>query len=66
VKYEIVSDRPCFIDGLGELKPGETLELNDEQLRLFEFYHGVQLKDANFPPDVIVTTVLAQQEDRDA
>jgi hypothetical protein len=60
LKYEIVSDRPCFIDAVGELQPGVSVVLTDEQLDLFKVMHGVRITEARFPPDVFLTTIVEE------
>jgi len=45
------SDRECTIDGVGVLKPGEVVEVNEAQ---FRGYHGVGSTEANFPAHIVV------------
>jgi hypothetical protein len=60
LRFEITSDRDVLVDGIGLLPAGEDVELSDDQIRDFELRNKVKLVDANFPPYVRVTTVLAE------
>lgn len=55
---EIVSDREVSIDGIGILKPGEPVELDEEKLMFFEILNGTSVMDANFPSFIGLTTVI--------
>ncbi len=60
LRFEITSDRDVLVDGIGLLPAGEVVELSDDQIRDFEMRNQVRLVEANFPPHVQVTTVLAE------
>jgi hypothetical protein len=46
------SDRECTIDGVGLLKPGEPVEVDEIT---FRNAHGYSPAQANFPPFITVT-----------
>lgn len=62
MKYEVVSDRPCLIDAIGEMKPGETVELTEFDVQYFEAIHGHKLASARFPDYVHITVILGGEE----
>lgn len=57
MKYEIVSDRPCLIDAVGEMKPGEPVLLSQDDATLFKAVHGHQVAESNFPSYVSITAL---------
>lgn len=62
LSYEVTSERPCLIDGLGELKAGETRTFGEGAARLFEILQGKRLTEARFPSDVVVTVVVDNEQ----
>lgn len=62
MKYEVVSDKPCLIDAIGEMVPGRPVELSEDELTVFEAMHGYKLAKANFPSHVHVTVILGDEE----
>lgn len=61
LRFEIESDRDVLVDGIGLLPAGESVEVTDEASRDFKLRNGVDLVNANFPPHVKVTAVLADE-----
>lgn len=59
--FEVLSDRPCLIDAIGELEAGKAIKVSGDQLFLFKSIHGVSLAEAKFPPDITVTYVIPEE-----
>lgn len=60
--FEIVSDKDVLVDAIGLLVANEPKVVTDDELRLFQVFHGVSIAKANFPANVIVTAVVAESE----
>lgn len=55
MKVLFESDRECQVDGVGVLKPGEPIEVDQE---FFKGFHGIYPLQANMPSFVTITAVV--------
>lgn len=51
MKFYLVSEVECTVDGVGLLEPGMPVAVDED---LFQVYHKVAVQQANFPPSVKV------------
>lgn len=64
VTFELVSAKEVTINGVGLLKAGEPVQLDEIKLAQFQAEHGYPLAEANFPPYVQTTAVFVDDEKR--
>lgn len=63
VTFEITSAREVTINGIGLLRVGEPVVIDEIQASNFEAEHGYRLSEANLPEYVRVTTVLTNDQE---
>jgi hypothetical protein len=61
VQYEVISDQPCLIDAIGEMKPGEPVLIDEDGAKYFEALHGHKITRSNFPEYVKITVILSEE-----
>lgn len=59
IRYEVTSDKPGLIDGIGEFSSGETKVLSETQVTQFRRKNGTRLVYANLPSYVTLTVSLS-------
>lgn len=62
VKFEVTSAKECTIDGLGFFAAGETKQLTDEDLVMFQAMQGRPLSEAIFPAWIELNAVTGGGE----
>jgi hypothetical protein len=59
--YQATSDQACVVNVLGEFEPGETKDFTEEQVALFEAFHGYKLGSARFAPWFHLTVSFSEE-----
>jgi hypothetical protein len=59
--YQAESDRACVVSVLGEFKPGESKDISDADVHLFELINGYKLGASNFAPWFHLTVKLVDE-----
>jgi hypothetical protein len=58
VQFEVTSEHPCQIPGLGTFEGGDTIKVDDFLMHNFRAHNNVDLVDANFAPSVKLRAIL--------
>jgi hypothetical protein len=58
VQFEVTSEHPCQIPGLGTFEGGDTIEVDDFLRHNFKAHNGVDIVDANFTRSVTLRAIL--------
>lgn len=65
VTFELVSAQEVTINGVGLLRAGEPVQVDELRLAHFHAEHGYPLSEAKFPPYVKLTAVLTEDANND-
>jgi hypothetical protein len=66
LSYKVTSEQPCQIQGLGEFEAGQTMDIDEMMLHMFELHNGCKLGAAKLPKWVTVSVILGQDEESEA
>jgi len=63
VEFEVTSEHPCQIPGLGTFEGGDTIKVTPFLQANFRAHNNVSLTDARFAPSVKLRAILVEVDE---